>query len=380
VSEREQIDPDGIDFDFFDDAPTAEGLPDQAPSRRGPRMPQRPPGGNAPLLRLAALIAGGILLAVVLVVWVNSCRSDAKNAQYRDYMASVEKIGKDSAQVGTDLNQLIFSSGIQLEQLQTELDGLRETQSQTVARAEALDPPGALRQQQESLVEALQLRVSGLTGLGSAFGQITGAENNDEAGIRLAEQSARLIAGDVLWADFFKAQAQTVMEDQGVKGINVPDSVFVPNLELGSPTSWALVLDRLTGGGGGNTTGPRGNGIAGVLAMPSEKEFDKPPAENTVTVSDGLALEVLVKNSGSSQETQVKVTLTIQQAPEPLTADQTIQAINPGDTKSVTFKISDLGSLSYATRTIVKVTVEPVEGEANTSNNTAEYIVFFTLE
>ena len=116
-----------------------------------------------------------------------------------------------------------------------------------------------------------------------------------------------------------------------------------------------------------------------MVAQPSEKAFDKPPAENTVTASDDLALEVLVKNSGSSQETQVKVTLTIQQAPEPLTAEQTIQAINPGDTKSVTFKISDLGTLSFATRTIVKVTVEPVEGEANTSNNTAEYIVFFTL-
>jgi len=99
-----------------------------------------------------------------------------------------------------------------------------------------------------------------------------------------------------------------------------------------------------------------------------------------VTASDDLALEVLVKNSGSSQETQVKVTLTIQQAPEPLKAEQTIQAINPGDTKSVTFKMSDLGAPSYATRTIVKVTVEPVEGEANTANNTAEYIVFFTLE
>jgi hypothetical protein len=88
----------------------------------------------------------------------------------------------------------------------------------------------------------------------------------------------------------------------------------------------------------------------------------------------------MVKNSGTSQEAQVKVTLTIQQAPEPLKAEQTIQAINPGDTKSVTFNVADMGTLSFATRTIVKVTVEPVEGEENTANNTAEYIVFFTLE
>jgi hypothetical protein len=113
--------------------------------------------------------------------------------------------------------------------------------------------------------------------------------------------------------------------------------------------------------------------------LPADTALKSPPEENTVTASDDLTLNVMVENSGESQETQVKVTLTIQQAPEPLKGEQTIQAINPGDTKTVSFKVSDLGTLSFATRTIVKVTVEPVEGETNTNNNTAEYIVFFTL-
>ena len=165
---------------------------------------------TTPLLRLAALIAGGILLAVVLVVWVNSCRSDAKKAQYRDYMAEVDKIGKDSAQVGTRAEpaHLLLRDPARASSRRSSRACARP-QSQTVARAEALDPPGALRAQQESMVEALQLRVSGLAGLESAFGQITGAENNDEAGTRLAEQSARLIAGDVLWDDLFKARRRT---------------------------------------------------------------------------------------------------------------------------------------------------------------------------
>ncbi len=235
VSEREQNDPDGIDFDFFDDAPTADGLRDQAPPRRGPRIPQRPPGSNAPLLRLAALIAGAILLVVVLVLWVNSCRSDQKNAEYEDYMADVQKIGADSAQVGKDLNALIFSSGTTLEDLQTQLDGLRETQSQTVERAEALDPPGPLREQHQDMIKALQLRVSGLNGLSSAFGQITGAENADETGTLLAQQSARLIASDVNWEDFFEAPAKQVMDDQGVSGVAVPPSDFVTNARARQP-------------------------------------------------------------------------------------------------------------------------------------------------
>ncbi len=379
VSEREQSDPDGIDFDFFDDAPTADGLRDQAPPRRGPRIPQRPPGSNAPLLRLAALIAGAILLVVVLVLWVNACRSDQKNAEYEDYMADVQKIGADSAQVGKDLNALIFSSGTQLEDLQTQLDGLRETQSQTVERAEALDPPGPLREQHQDMIKALQLRVSGLNGLASAFGQITGAENADETGTLLAQQSARLIASDVNWEDFFEAPSKQVMDEQGVSGVAVPPSDFVTNAELGSPTSWKLVVERLTqppGEGGG---GLRGNRVAGVRIQPGDTALKPQPDENTVTTSDDLAIEVLVENSGDSQETQIKVTLTIQQAPDPLTGTQTIQSINPGDTKSVTFRMSDLGTPALATRTILKVTIEPVDGETNTSNNVAEYVVFFSL-
>jgi CARDB len=378
VSEREQTEPDGIDFDFFDDAPTQGGDGRSSPPRRRPRMPGGPSGPNTPLLRLAGLIAGGIILAVVLVLWVNACRDDQRKAKYESYMASVDKIGADSAQIGADMNELIFSSGIQLEQLQTELQGLREQQSQTVARAEALDAPGPLRQEQQHLVEALQFRVSGLNGLAQAFSQLTGAESSEETGNLLAEQSGRLIASDAVWADLFQARAQQVMDQQGVTGINVPDSKFVTNTELGSPTSWKLVVERLFNPG--QQTGLRGNRIAGVRVQPGGESLSPPPAENTVHASDDLVIEVLVENSGENQETQVKVNLTIQQQPESIKGEETIESINPGDTKTVKFKISSLGTLALATRTIVKVTVEPVDGESNTNNNTAEYTVFFTLE
>ena len=56
---------------------------------------------------------------------------------------------------------------------------------------------------------------------------------------------------------------------------------------------------------------------------------------------------------------------------------QVIDVINPGETKTVSFR--DFGELSFATSTILKITIEPVQGETNTSNNTAEYPVIFTL-
>jgi hypothetical protein len=402
VAERERTDIDSFEFDFFDDSPTEVTRETQGPPRRRPRLPTRPPTGGTPVLRQAALIVGAIFLVVVLVIWVNSCRADAKTGKYEDYMQAVERIGGQSAEVGEELNNLIFSSGIQIEDLQNQLVGLRDRQSQSVRAAQGLDVPGPLREQHEEFVEALEFRVSGLNGLATGLSQVTGLEAegagapaDDEAatgdqaatedpaaasadattvGSLLASQANRLVASDVIYADSFATPAGDVMESQDVTGIGVPESRFVTNQELASPASWKLIVERLTRPPAAG--GLHGNRIGAVRALPAGEELSRTD-ENTVQATDRLAFEVLVENSGDSQETQVKVNLTIQQSPEPIREEATIDAINPGDTKSVVFR--NLDQVSFGPRTILKVTVEPVPGEENTNNNTAEYVVIFTF-
>ena len=407
--DRDRTDIGDIDFDFFDESPTTETTREPGSPRRRPRLPTRPPSGGTPLLRLAGLIAGGILLAVVLVLWVSSCREDQKAAEYEDYMRAVGRVGGQSADIGSRLNQLIFSAGVQIEDLQDQLDGLRSEQSQTVRAAEELDPPGPLRRQHQHLIEALELRVSGLNGLARALSQISGLDTGadaapgtgtgettttgtgtqgsgqgsggtagavdptSEAGTLLAEQAARLVASDVVYEDLFQAPSAEVMSEQGVSGA-VPTSDFVTNAEFASPNSWKLILDRLTKPPAAG--GLHGNRIAAVRWLPGGEELSR-TEENTVQASDRLAFEVDVENSGDNQETQVNVSLTIQQSPQPLRKEVTIDAINPGEAETVLFE--DLGTPSFGPRTILKVTVEPVAGEENTNNNTAEYVVIFTF-
>ena len=298
VFERENRDIEEIEFDFFDDSPTRETSP-RAPSRRRRRVPARPPaGGRTALLRLAGLIAGAILLAVALVLWVNSCRQDEK-AAYQDYMESVAGIGGRSQQIGRELARLVATPGKKLADLRQELDGLAQQQRQAVVRAQELDPPGPLREQHESLVEALQLRVSGLSGLSRAFSQI-GRGSSARAGVNdLAEQSDRLVASDVVYDDFFKEGARDVLQQQEVLGVPIPNSNFVRGRVFSNPRSWALAVQRLTQSP--RAGGLHGNQIQGVRVQPGGKLLS-PTGENTVEVSDRLALEVLVKNSGESQE------------------------------------------------------------------------------
>ena len=365
-----------IEFDFFDESPTvessqrAEGEPRKR--RRLPTRPPKPPGGPQ-LYRLGVLIAGAIVLAVILILVVNSCRKNQKVSAYESYVESVSTIAAQSEDLGKQLNTQLTTPGITLEALREDVGGLRQQQEQLLQQAQDLGPPGPLLEQQEALVETMQFRVNGLDGLVTALEQVAQTSNADEAGQLLASQAQRLVASDVVYADGFQSPTETVLEEQGVSNVPVPASRFVQNPEFGSPTQWKQTVARLTQSP--QAGGLHGNGIQAVRVQPGGQQLS-PTEDNTIESSSELRFEVLVQNSGDSQETRVRVTLVIQQDPL-IEKQQFIDVINPGETKTVTFR--DFGELSFSTATVLKVTVEPVQGETNTGNNTAEYPVIFVF-
>jgi hypothetical protein len=374
--ERERPDPQSdIEFDFFDESPTVEaGEREGAPPRRRRKMPTRPPGGPSPsFLRLALLIAGAILLAVVLVLVVNNCRGNQKKAKYQDYMEAVSGPASESAQVGKELNDVLTTPGIKLADLRSRLEGLRQQQAQIVANASGLDAPGPLREEQQSLVEAMQFRVNGLTGLSAALAAVQGTPSTAKSGDDLAVQAQRLIASDVVYQDLFKAGSAALMRKEGVTGVPVPDSLFVTNPDFGSPTFWKQTVDRLTQSP--EAGGLHGNQISSVVVQPGNQRLST-TEDNTINVTPRLAFQVSVKNSGDSQETQVVVTLTIKQDPV-IRRTQTIEVISPDETRTVTFQ--DIPAPNFGSPVKVQVSVEPVSGETNTSNNSYEYPVIFSI-
>jgi hypothetical protein len=384
VAERDRPDDDDVEFEFFDEPPTVERPPVEPPAREkrgGGRPPVRPrtPGSSASLPRLALLIGGAIVLAVLLVFWVNSCREGGKQGTYREYLQDVGTVVQASQRVGAQLTDALTTPGITLEDLESSLDGLARQQAQVVTRADELAPPGALAEEQESLVESMQLLANGLVGLREAVSQIQLASDPGEAGATLAGQAGRLVAGQVVYDDLFRARSQQVMRQEEVTGVAVPELVFLSSPDLVGQSSLTELVARLVQGGGGDggAGGLHGNQIDSVIVMPGDQVLS-PDEENQIVASDRLAVQVVVTNSGDFQETQVKVTLTIQQSPQPINKEATIDVINKGQTKTVTFR--DFSNVTFAARTNLQAAVVPVEGETNTANNTVEYPVIFTLE
>jgi hypothetical protein len=357
---------DDIEFDFFDEPETRE----EQPRRRG----------FTPLLRLAGLIAFAILIIVLLVLWVQSCQGASKRNSYRNYMEKVTAIAQSSSQTGREFTQLLTTPGLKEADLESKLTSFAQQEQQNVAQAKTLTPPGPLRPEHNSVIEALQFRVSGLRGLADAFRATAGQKVSQAAaaGQLLATQAERLTASDVVWDDLFKARSVEVLRQEGIGGVAVPESRFLTNPDLASARSMVPVWQRIHGATtGGTPGGVHGTGLEMVLALPQNQRLRPSPTENTVTASTDLAFAVTVKDTGDSQEVSIPVTLTIQRSPQNIVKRQTIDLINPGETKTVVFR--NLGQPPFGIKTTIKVEVAPVPGEKTTANNSAEYPVVFSL-
>jgi hypothetical protein len=368
-----------IDFDFFDESETSETVEGQRQPRRGgqrPPGPPRQPASIMPLLRLAGLVAGIIALVIVVVFVARSCSSSSKQARYRDYMEQVSTIGRRSATIGKTFNNQLTTPGIKVADLETDFRGDARQQQQLVDQAIALRAPGPLRAIHQHIVEALQFRVSGLNGLADGIAREGSGKAVAGAGARLASQADRFVASDVVWSDLFRTPAQQELERQSVTGVNVPASSFVVNPDLASRRTMAAILQRIRGTAAGPTAGGlHGTGLVGTQALPGRTALST-SATTKVPVGLNLGFAVTVKDTGNSIETQIPVTLTIQQK-NPIVRTQKIDLIQPGDTKTLVFR--NFQNPTLGELVTVKVDVTPVPNEAKTDNNSAEYKVIFSL-
>jgi CARDB len=385
MSERE---PD-FEFDFFEEPETREGQSREGRSRErslrrplggsGGRPPLRPSAGFAPLLRLIGLIAFAILIVVVLVLWVQSCREDQRRDTYRNYVADVQEVARSSEAVGRRLNDVLTTQAIQPAELDRQLSALVQQQTLAVSQARGLNPPGPLRAAHADMVQALEFRVAGLDGIAEAFRRTRGTDDAQTAGDLLVSQAQRLVTGDVVWDDLFVTPAKVILTAEDVTGVEVPDSNFVQTPDLASRRTLVPIWQRINGKPttGGTGAGLHGTAIDSVTVLPADEELST-TTENTIVASTDLAFRVDVENTGDNQEVDIAVTLTIQQTPTPVTKTQKIDIINPGEVKSVTFR--EFPSIDFGEPRTLRVDVDPVPQEARTDNNSQEYRVIFSFE
>jgi hypothetical protein len=299
-------------------------------------------------------------------------------------MSKISEVASSSQQIGKQLGDTLPSPGLKRAQLQSKIAGLARQEQLDVDRARAITPPGPLLTEHQAVIQALQFRVSGLTGLADAIGATASTKNSTTAAAALASQMQRLLASDVVWDDSFKAPAETELRRQGVTGTTVaggalvPDSKFLQNPALATASAMTTVVERLKGASGGGTQNcPCGTELVSVKALPSGKELST-STQTPIVVTTSLQFQVTVKNSGNVQVFSVPVKLTVEQAKGGnIVKTAKIGFLNQGDETAVAFR--NFPQFNFSMPATIKVEVSPVAGETKTDNNSADYPVIFSL-
>jgi hypothetical protein len=376
---------ENIEFDFFDEPETVEGTQRRRlrPGGRGggerpPRPPMRTPTGLVPLARLVGLIAIAIVIVVGLVFWVGSCQGKSKQSEYKAYADKVQTIATADQTLGKEFESA-FTSSIKQSDFESKLQQFAQQEQQAYLQAQQIQPPGPLRAIHQNLIDAIELRYKGLTGLGDTLAQPIRSQTAATA--TLTDEGQLLTASDVVWAQLYVAPATQQLNDQNVRGVIVPSSHFLTNSDFVSARSFTILLKRFGGAStGGTPSGKHGSALISTRALPQGIDLSTSTA-TPIKVTSTLAFVVTVENSGNFQEPNVVVNLTINAGGKPIKKQSKIPLILPAQRQTLTFTgvSSELPTTAYGNTSTIKVEVAPVAGEIYTANNSATYTVLFTL-
>jgi len=355
---------------------------------RAPRSRRPPPGGPSAdpqtlLVRRAIAIGGGLLVVVLLYLGVRGCQASQKEQGFKDYVRDASELVAESDQQSTALFDLLENPGNSEVDFTSKVQGAKVQAEQLVDRAKKTDTPDQLKSAQSSLVETLELRRDGLDGIAREVA--ASGEQQKNANERIAAQMQFFLASDVIYSQRFLPGLLGTIEDEDLdQDVPVPATLtdpetisFLPDIEWLRPS---FVSDQLGAIGSGSdqpaTPGLHGNGLGTVTVQPSGTQL----AEGTtaqIPFTEDASFDIEIADQGDQPEADVVVSVEIAgESGEPIQLEETLDAINPGESKVVNVPLAETPPIGEQVNITVKV--EPVPGEEKTDNNEATFTAIFS--
>jgi hypothetical protein len=365
---------------FFDE--------DDEPRRTTPRPRRaRPTGGGVAtdsqtlLIRRAVAVGAGLLILILLVIAVNSCRSSAHKNSLRDYNRQISEIGANSAsQVGAPFFDLLTQGGAP-QDLETNISSYRVQAEQQYDQASRLDVPDDMKGAQQSALIALEWRRDALDKIASEIRTALGDEGEaaDAAIKSIAGQMEVFLASDVAWDTRVVPFIKDALDQGGVAGQKIGSSRFMVNSSWIHPETIAGVLDQQlssgTGGGSGEPTGPGLHGT-GVDSTTYGDVTLQPGVSNRLTFEPNQPFVVKFTNQGENDEFDIKVTVRISAEGEnTITLSKTVPKLAPQESATVELPLNRTPPTGSSVT--IRTTVAKVPGEEKVDNNRSEYPALF---
>jgi hypothetical protein len=290
----------------------------------------------------------------------------------------VAGVVQQSDQQGDALFRLLQGSGgrDQAVDVENSLNGFRVQSAQLVDQARKIDHPGDVNRAHDYLLETLELRRDGLEGIANNLPTALGDQDRRQGTERVTAEMQNLLASDVIYSQRFDPALRAALKSNDLTGeVRVPASSFVPDIQWLQPSYVSDRVNALRTGSGGQDAAPglHGNGI-GTVTLGGQTLAAG--GSTTIALSDDLAFEAQVVNQGDNTETDVTVRATIGRGDDAIEAEEQLDSIAAGETKSVTVAVPEQPPTGQTVPVVVEV--EPVPGEEKTDNNELRASVIFT--
>jgi hypothetical protein len=341
---------------------------------RGPRPPRTTRGGQLEYGRLAMLGAG--ILVVLLIAWWAANRGGGGASPTEKYFTNVSAVLTRSDAVGGQFKQLLVTPGLKPAQMRSRLQSELAQSEAQLSEAEKIKPTGELVGVHPFLLQALQLRVTGLRCMADDI--VAASKLKPRQGAQqLSRCVQRMLASDVVYNDSYASAASDALRAHHIVA-QVPTSHFLkqPDTKLVTAPAFVGVLARL---GQRAVHGLHGVQLISVVAVPSGKTLTA-GSLTTITASQ-LAFRVSVKDSGHFQEVGVKVTGKLTLNGQTITKTAKIPTIQPNHTESVEIGPFFVGSdkPQYTSPYTLRVMSGPVLGEKILGNNRGTYRISLVI-
>jgi hypothetical protein len=359
---------------FFEDE--EELNQEEFPEEEKPRRGRGGIGQGSPLARVLLILVAVIVLVLITSLGIRSCLNKKKVNEFRDYFDEVSQIVEQSDGIGAQISAMFQNPDEAVrQQLESKLAEYQNTQNQLVESASAIDPPDQFKQENEWFIASMQIRARGLNGLQPAILNALESKNNTAVAAQISHEMLILMAGDVVYEEFFIKPSQTVLEDESITDIKVPTAKFFDNPSLASQETAVLVLEKLKGGTA-QVTGLHGVALNSVKAQPGGMTLEA-GTDNRMKAAESLTFDVEVENQGESTETGVLVSLSLTAPghPTPQKVEGYIDAIGPGEFQTI--ELSGLAAEAGEEPALLRAEAGPVAGEENTQNNSQEFSIIF---
>jgi hypothetical protein len=366
-------------FDEGDEPPTAAARP-----RRTMSTPVAGGPADRQTMMVRRAVAGGIglLLLILVIVGIKGCLDSRKRSALKSYNRDVSTLVTEAdSQISKPfLSLLQRAKGKSPQDLETQINDYRISAQEETKRAQGLDVPGEMSAAQRDLVLALNLRSEAL---GKIAAQVRSAlaVGGDQTAIqdaysRIAGEMQEFLASDVIYAQRVKPLIQQALNDDGIHGETTASSSFLPDLSWLDP---GTVQSRLGGGGAARrgaavAPGTHGHALLGVSV--GGKSLDPAPAVNRVSGAANPTFTIKLSNSGTNDETAVKVDVTVKGRGKTVSVSKTIDKTKTGTEASVDIPLGTSPRTGAPLR--IEVNIEGVPGEKNLANNKGSFTVIFS--